>query len=44
MELKIKRIRTTIDDLRKFWIFDNDFDKVKIPKFKQVVKIMERFY
>ena len=44
MELKIKRIRTTVNDLRILWIYDNDIDKVKLKKFKNVVKMMQAFY
>ena len=36
MELKKDRIRKTINDLRRFWIFESDSDKIKLEKFKEV--------
>ena len=34
MEEKKRRIRMTVDGLRKSWIFETDVDKVRLKKFK----------
>ena len=44
MELKKDRIRKTINDLRRFWIFESDSDKIKLEKFKEVNKMMKAHY
>ena len=44
MESKILRIRTTVNDLRNVWMFDNDTAKVRLAKFKEVKILMQDFY
>lgn len=44
MELKKNRIRETIDELRRLWIFESEDDQVKLEKFKQVNKMMLNYY
>lgn len=44
MELKKNRVRETIAELRRLWIFESESDEVKLEKFKLVNKMMLDYY
>ena len=44
MEIKKNRIRETISELRRLWIFQSESDEVKLEKFKLVNKMMLDYY
>ena len=44
MDLKKNRIRETVAELRRLWIFESESEEVKLAKFKQVNKMMLDYY
>ena len=44
MDIKKDRIRETISELRRLWIFQSESDEVKLEKFKLVNKMMLDYY
>ena len=44
MEMKKNRIRETIAELRRLWIFESEKTEVKLEKFREVNKMMLDYY